>query len=116
MHFVYPTLINLSSSSFSSSSLFLSLSLSLTHTHTGILLYVLDSTSGGNLNLSAWTRAKIEKAKKEEEEAKKQEAAKSKDILNSGTRAPYVSNITPSSAFHIRNRYLSKMGAKVCSG
>ena len=83
------------------------------HTHTGILLYVLDSTSGGNLNLSAWTRAKIEAAKEKEEEAKKQEAAKAKDILNSGTRAPYVSNITPPSAFHIRNRYLSRMGAKV---
>ena len=94
-----------------------SVSHTLTHTHTGTLLYVLDSTSGGNLNLSAWTRAKIEKAKKEEEEeAKKQEAAKAKDILNSGTRAPYVSNITPPSAFHIRNRYLSKMGAKVCGG
>ena len=77
---------------------------------------MLDFTSGGNLNLSAWTRAKIEKAKereKEEEEAKKQEAAKTKDILNSGTRAPYESNISPPSAFHIRNRFLSRMGAKV---
>ena len=86
--------------------------------HTGILLYILDSTSGGNLNLSAWTRAKIEKAKEkeEEEEKKRQEAAKAKDILNSGTRAPYVSNISPPSAFHIRNRYLSRMGAKVRGG
>ena len=82
---------------------------------TGILVYVLDSASGGNLNLAAWTRAKIEKEKEREEEEKKQKeaAAKEKDLLESGTRAPYVSSVTPRSAFHIRNRYLSRMGAKV---
>ncbi len=76
--------------------------------------------------MSAWSRAKLEKQEKAEEEAAKAAAAINtkvgglpKDpntgsgIFDSGIKS-YSSPITPSSAFHIRNRMLSKMGTKVC--
>ena len=79
--------------------------------------------------MAAWTRKKLDK---QEEEEKKQRAkspergeintkpvAKGKmgnkgDIFDSGVEGGrYTSPIAPNSAFQIRNRMLSRMGAKV---
>ena len=87
----------------------------------GILVYILDSGAGGNLNKSAWARKRIQ----QEEDAQKQkekEAASSvssnvagKDVFESGGSYSYTSPFRPNSAFHIRNRLLSKMGTTVSS-
>ena len=83
--------------------------------------------------MTAWTRAKLEKQEKLEKEATESTTSTSKtinapapgkvslagakvgDIFDSGinTRETYSSPVTPNSAFQIRNRMLSKMGAKV---
>ncbi len=83
----------------------------------GIILYVLDAGSGSVLNRSAWSRRKLEK---EKEEAQKLKEAEKQPIFDAGPadtgvhgRIQYTSPITPNSAFHIRNRMLSKLGAKV---
>ena len=95
----------------------------------GIVLYVLDSGSGNVLNMSAWGKRRLEKEKKEKEEAKKDKEEEKKEkipIVSKGYpggttylevsphgKIQYTSPITPNSAFHIRNRMLSKLGAKV---
>ena len=70
--------------------------------------------------MAAWTRNKLQK---EEDNKKKQEkeaavnvssSLPGRDVFEAGTSSSYSSPITPSSAFHIRNRLLSKMGAPVC--
>lgn len=76
----------------------------------GILLYILDSSGGGALNKSAWVRKREEKEKEEEEEAA---AKKAEELMKGKPDDGYTSNISPSTAFQIRNRYLSRMGAKV---
>ena len=76
----------------------------------GILLYILDSSAGGVLNKSAWVRRREEKEKEEEEEAA---AKKAEELTKAKAVDGYTSNISPSTAFQIRNRYLSRMGAKV---
>ncbi len=75
--------------------------------------------------MSAWGRAKLEKEKKARESVspspsspinvpKKDTSGGRIDVFHSGTKDSYVTPpIPPSSAFHIRNRMLSKMGAKV---
>ena len=69
--------------------------------------------------MSAWARKKIQ----DEEDAKKKqekEAANNvssnvvgKDVFESGASYSYTSPFKPNSAFHIRNRLLSKMGTTV---
>ncbi|XP_064393937.1 major facilitator superfamily domain-containing protein 1-like isoform X2 [Halichondria panicea] len=83
----------------------------------GILIYILDSGAGGKLNMSAWHRRKV-LAEEEALEQKEKEAAGNvstssggKDIFESGGSYNYTSPFKPNSAFHIRNRLLSKMGA-----
>lgn len=78
----------------------------------GILLYVLDSTHGGKLNMTAWARRREEKEAEEKEKEKAESAKKTADILKTGT-GPYTSPIPPNSAFQIRNRLLSRMGTKM---
>ncbi len=82
-------------------------------------MYILDSGSGGKLNMSAWHRRKV-LAEEEALEQKEKEAAGcvstssgGKDIFESGASYNYTSPFKPNSAFHIRNRLLSKMGAPV---
>lgn len=75
--------------------------------------------------MAAWTRKRLEeKEEKEKEKAKESAAAlsasinvhaKGHDIFDSGEKLPYTSPITPNTAFNIRNRMLSKLGAKVSS-
>lgn len=86
----------------------------------GILLYILDSGSGGRLNMTAWTRAKLEKEKEQNTSPSSpinvtpaKDSAVSSGIFDSGIRENYNSPVVPSTAFHIRNRMLSKMGAKM---
>ena len=74
----------------------------------GILLYILDSAAGGKLNKPAWVRRREEREEAEEEEARK--AAELKKMKPDDS---YTSSITPNTAFQIRNRLLSRMGAKV---
>ena len=78
----------------------------------GVLLYVLDSGAGGELNKTAWARNREEKEKKarEEMEAEKKRAG---EAMKTRGDDSYTSEITPSTAFHIRNRYLSRVGTKV---
>ncbi|XP_072180435.1 lysosomal dipeptide transporter MFSD1-like [Diadema setosum] len=67
-----------------------------------VLLYLIDSSRGGALNMSTGERKKI--AKKEAELAQEK----------SGADMPSTSGaITPRSAFALRNRYLSRLGAKL---
>ena len=72
----------------------------------------MDSGSGGELNKTAWARRREEKEKKEREE---QEAERKKALEMTKARESdsYSSNIAPSTAFQIRNRYLSRVGTKV---
>lgn len=72
--------------------------------------------------MTAWTRAKREKEEKAEKDASpgspinsvpSKDATASSGIFDSGIREDYSSPVMPSTAFHIRNRMLSKMGAKV---
>ena len=79
----------------------------------GILLYLVDSAQGGGLNLSAWARKKLEK--KEAAQETEEKAKFISDLTYEGSQGAYSSPIQPSSAFHIRNRLLSKMGEKVGS-
>ena len=79
----------------------------------GILLYVLDSGSGGDLNKSSWVRRREEREKKELEE-REQEKKKEEEMKKTGVADSYTSNITPSTAFQIRNRFLSRVGTKAC--
>jgi MFS family permease len=78
----------------------------------GVLLYVLDSGAGGELNKTAWARNREEKEKKarEEMEAEKKRAG---EAMKTRGDDSYTSEITPSTAFHIRNRYLSRVGTKM---
>ena len=75
-------------------------------------MYVLDSGSGGELNKTAWARAREERERKEEEE--EEEKKRAAENMRAGVGDSYSSNITPSTAFHIRNRFLSRVGTKVC--
>ena len=91
-----------------------------------IILYVLDSGSSNVLIMSSWGKRRLEK---EKEEAKKDKAEEKKEKIpivgegcSGGTtylevsrqgKIQYTSPITPNSALHIRNRMLSKLGAKV---
>ena len=81
----------------------------------GIILDVLDSWSG-----TAWGKRRLENEKKEEE--KKEKIPIVGEGYPGGTtylevspqgKIQYTSPITPNSAFHIGNRMLSKLGAKV---
>ena len=78
----------------------------------GILLYILDSGAGGELNKSAWARNREERERKEREE-KEREQKKAGEMMKGSINDSYHSNITPSTAFQIRNRYLSRVGTKV---
>ena len=71
----------------------------------------MDSGAGGELNKTAWTRAREEREKKEEEE--KEEKKRVTEGTGAGVAGSYSSNITPSTAFHIRNRFLSRVDTKV---
>jgi len=88
----------------------------------GIILYVLDARAGSVLNMSAWGRRRLEKEKaaaKKDDEAEKVPVLG--DVSPSGIgystgikgKVQYTSPIMPNSAFHIRNRMLSKLGAQV---
>jgi nitrate/nitrite transporter NarK len=77
----------------------------------GILLYIMDSGAGGELNQTAWARAREEREKKEREE-KEAEKKKAGEMMKTRAGESYTSNITPSTAFHIRNRFLSRVGTK----
>ena len=62
----------------------------------------------------AWERRRLEKQEEEAAKVKVQvPVQRSQDIFESGLPKPYASPVVPSSAFHIRNRLLSKMGTKV---
>ena len=75
--------------------------------------------------MTAWARAKLEKAEKEEDGLPTipetpiinvgvpSRDSTSSGIFDSGIREDYSSPVVPRTAFHIRNRMLSKMGAKV---
>ena len=88
-------------------------------------MYLLDSGSDGRLNLSAWARKKIEEdeaLRKEGEDPLPRKLPHSgittsnvtySEVTIRGGVKSYTSPIAPSSAFHIRNRMMSKMGAKV---
>ncbi len=69
--------------------------------------------------MSAWHRKKV-LAEEEAQEQRDKEAASSvikssggKDVFESGDSYNYSSPFRSQSAFHIRNRLLSKMGAPV---
>ena len=85
----------------------------------GVILYLFNVNFGGKLNLSGQRRARLsQKTNGEVGMGSVQEATDSEQqsILQLGRRAPYNYKSTllvPSSDFHIRNRYLSRMGAKV---
>ncbi|XP_054771784.2 major facilitator superfamily domain-containing protein 1-like [Lytechinus pictus] len=68
-----------------------------------VLMYLVDSTRGGGLNLS--TRERKALAKKEEEDLKEK--------LHQSELPSTSSTIQPQSAFALRNRYLSRLGAKL---
>ena len=74
---------------------------------------MLDSGSGGDLNKSAWARRREEREKKELEE-REQEKRKEEEMKKTGVADSYTSNIAPSTAFQIRNRFLSRVGTKAC--
>lgn len=76
----------------------------------GILLYILDSGSGGELNKTAWARRREEKEKEEQKKLEEQDKEGEKE----GVADSYTSNIAPSTAFQIRNRLLSRVGTKAC--
>ena len=82
--------------------------------------------------MTAWARKRLEKEEKAAKEAAARLAAEGgpinvssansalskannnyDGIFDSGIRDEYNSPVVPKSAFHIRNRMLSKMGAKV---
>ena len=83
-------------------------------------IYVLDSGSG-----TAWGKRRLEKGKErrsQEEEEKEKIPIVGEGYSGGGTtylevspqgKIQYTSPITPNSAFHLRNRMLSKLGAKV---
>lgn len=77
----------------------------------GIVLYILDSGSGGELNKTAWARSREEKERKEEKERQQ----KASEVAKKGVADSYTSTIAPNTAFQIRNRFLSRVGTKVCS-
>lgn len=78
---------------------------------TGILLYILDSGSGGELNKTAWARNREEKERKEKEEREQ----KAREAEKEGVAESYTSKIAPNTAFQIRNRFLSRVGTKASS-
>ena len=78
----------------------------------GIFLYILDSGAGGELNKTAWARNRAEREKKAREELEA-EKKKTGEAMKACEADSYASHITPSTAFHIRNRYLSRVGTKV---
>ena len=78
----------------------------------GVLLYILDSGAGGELNKTAWARNRAEKEKKAREEMES-EKKKAGEAMKTRGGDSYTSEIAPSTAFHIRNRYLSRVGTKV---
>ncbi|XP_070539369.1 lysosomal dipeptide transporter MFSD1-like [Ptychodera flava] len=63
-----------------------------------VMLYLVNSSRGGTLNLSSWARNK----------AALQEEAREKE-----KKAEVTSPIRPRSDFQLRNRYLSRIGAKL---
>jgi len=62
----------------------------------GILLYTIDSGSGGRLNKSAWARRRLEKKEKEEKEEKEQRLAAAKSALLDSGSDSYKSPVAPS--------------------
>ena len=79
----------------------------------GVTLYAYDLNSGGALNKSGYSRAKLHEISEDGKGGSIQESTDSE--LQLGRRAPhsYKNSITPSSNLKIRNRYLSRMGTKV---
>ena len=78
----------------------------------GILLYILDSGAGGELNKTACTRNREEREKKEREEREAEEKKKEEEMKKYRSSDSYTSNVTPNTAFQIRNRFLSRVGTK----
>ncbi|XP_072033850.1 lysosomal dipeptide transporter MFSD1-like [Amphiura filiformis] len=72
----------------------------------GVLLYLVDASRGGFLNLSTSQR---EKLKKEGEI----QVQKPLSTPVKGGAGPSGAYIRPQSPFHLRNRYLSRLGAKL---
>ena len=62
--------------------------------------------------MSGNIRARLQNAKEDVDSAANTGHG-SLSIPRFGSRAPYTSPTIPNSAFHIRNRYLSKVGEKV---
>ena len=85
----------------------------------GVILYVYDLNSGGTLNKSGYSRAKLHEISEDGGDGSVQESTNSEEQFESslqlGRRAPYSykNSMTPSSNFNIRSRYLSRVGTKV---
>lgn len=77
---------------------------------TGVILYMWDAAKGSILNRSAWARAREAKKKEEAEAASKAAEEEKQKLVNAQA---YTSPIQPSSAFHLRNRLLSRIGTKI---
>lgn len=78
---------------------------------TGVVLYMWDAAKGNILNRAAWVRKREAKEKEEAEAAAEKAAEQEKQrLVNSKA---YTSPIQPSSAFHLRNRLLSRIGTKM---
>ncbi|XP_056139320.1 major facilitator superfamily domain-containing protein 1 [Lampris incognitus] len=69
-----------------------------------VILYFLDYIRGGDLNLSAAARAKLQKDVSSDSEIKKRPSK-----LTEGE----IARLKPMSAFGLRNRYLSRLGAQL---
>ena len=87
----------------------------------GTILLVFDLSFGGTLNKSGRSRARLHKVSEDVDgidsvpEASDLSSGQ-QSVLQLGRRAPYIyrkSLLVRRSDFHIRNRYLSKVGAKV---
>ncbi|XP_065887478.1 major facilitator superfamily domain-containing protein 1-like [Dysidea avara] len=76
----------------------------------GVVLYMYDAAKGSKLNKPAWVRRR-EAKKKEESESAAMITNEEKERINS--TKPYTSPIQPSSAFHLRNRLLSRIGTRM---
>jgi MFS family permease len=78
----------------------------------GIFLYLVDSTrSNGVLNMSSWARNKLAQ---EEEDRDKMGSTEIPRTSDGAIQVPLPHNpLRPASAFHVRNRFLSRMGAQI---
>lgn len=78
----------------------------------GVLLYVIDFTSEGTLNLSSWARHRLEKEKEEKEKIALDKNGISPGGVSDGSGEIPIA-LQPHSAFQLRNRLLSRMGAQI---